>query len=333
MEGSSAVRRDEPLGGAARFVSDALDLQEERLRIVLEACSDAVLVVRGGVVLQGNPAAARLFGGAAGALVGRQLVELIESRVLDLLKSEDEGGASSESTPRELVCIRQDGALVPVEAIFTQPANSDPTIRYVFLRDLSERKRLEAALERAACSAAELLARLGGGTGPAPGNASADVAAAILEVARLLALDAGRLEPTRAPPPREAARAGRSAVLVCDDERRLAELTVSLLESMGYDATTAGSVQGVMDALRAGAARFDVLLLDVSLPPGNAGDVLRQMKAEGIRLPVILTSGYAEEDVPAELLADPQVVRYLAKPCAFDRLVETLEEFALERGA
>lgn len=139
----------------------------------------------------------------------------------------------------------------------------------------------------------------------------------------------GATAPAAAPAPAtDAVRPLSSSwsVLVCEDDPRLAMLTASLLEQMGYDAATVGTVDGALTALADDPERFDVVLLDVNLPPGNARDVLDRMKAEGFSLPVILTSGYAEEDVPADLIRDPQVTTYLPKPCPVERLAETIDQ-------
>ncbi len=118
---------------------------------------------------------------------------------------------------------------------------------------------------------------------------------------------------------------GSWGVLVCEDDARLAMLTTTLLGQMGYDAATASNVEGALAALEDEPGRFHVVLLDVNLPPGSARDVLDRMKSGGFSVPVILTSGYAEEDVSADLIDDPQVTTYLPKPCPVERLAETIE--------
>jgi len=121
-------------------------------------------------------------------------------------------------------------------------------------------------------------------------------------------------------------------VLVCDDEARLAMLTAGLLDQYGYATVTVSSCEEALSALGGDASACDVILLDVNLPDGTAGEVLERMRSRGYHQPVILTSGYAEEDVPPEFLADPQVSGYLAKPYSVDRLVGAIRR-ALDPGA
>lgn len=118
----------------------------------------------------------------------------------------------------------------------------------------------------------------------------------------------------------DAAGAG-ARVLVCDDESRLALLTAGLLGQYGHAAFTVGSGEEALARLESHAAECDVLLLDLNLPERGAEDVLLCMRDKGFRQPIILTSGYAEEDVAPELLADPQVAGYLPKPYSVDQLV------------
>jgi two-component system cell cycle sensor histidine kinase/response regulator CckA len=110
-------------------------------------------------------------------------------------------------------------------------------------------------------------------------------------------------------------------VLVCDDETRLATLTAGLLDQYGYGAVTAANVEEAVSALHAAEPACDVVLLDVNFPEGSALAMLEQMDQCGDRQPVILTSGYAEDDVPDELMSHANVVGYLAKPYSVDRLV------------
>ncbi len=126
-------------------------------------------------------------------------------------------------------------------------------------------------------------------------------------------------------------RNGRAPiVLVCDDEARLAMLTAGLLDQYGYGSLTVSSAMAALEALGRAAPPCDVILLDLTLPDGNAAEVVQKMRAAGYDQPVILTSGYAEEDIAPELLSDPLIAGYLAKPYSVERLVEAIGK-ALEQ--
>jgi DNA-binding response OmpR family regulator len=73
-----------------------------------------------------------------------------------------------------------------------------------------------------------------------------------------------------------------------EDELRLRRTLVRSLEGRGYrvvEAATAG--EAVASALTSG---FAVMLLDINLPDATGWDVLRQLRAAGSDMPVIVIS-------------------------------------------
>jgi PAS domain S-box-containing protein len=123
-------------------------------------------------------------------------------------------------------------------------------------------------------------------------------------------------------------RDANATVLVCDDEERLASLTAALLEQQGYRALVASGADSAASVVE--AQRLDVLVLDVNLACSSASAVLERVAERGFRGPTVLTSGYAEEDVPRELLRHPRVTGYVAKPYSVERLVAAIDH-ALDR--
>lgn len=78
------------------------------------------------------------------------------------------------------------------------------------------------------------------------------------------------------------------AILLVEDELRLRRTLVRSLEGRGYrvvEAATAG--EAVTTAL---TAEFAVMLLDVNLPDATGWDVLRQLRAAGCDVPVVVLS-------------------------------------------
>jgi ligand-binding sensor domain-containing protein/signal transduction histidine kinase/ActR/RegA family two-component response regulator len=93
-----------------------------------------------------------------------------------------------------------------------------------------------------------------------------------------------------------AARApGRTRVLLADDERDVATMARDVLIELGYDVVLAADGE---EALEAGRAEdFDVWLLDVMMPRMNGAAAAKALRARGIRAPIVLMSGYAEEEL------------------------------------
>jgi two-component system, OmpR family, response regulator len=114
-------------------------------------------------------------------------------------------------------------------------------------------------------------------------------------------------------------------VLVVEDEARLAELVRRGLgeEDMLADVAASGE-----DALwMAEASPYDVIVLDVNLPGLDGFEVLRQLRADGLRTPVLfLTARDGVQDRIAGL--DTGADDYLVKPFDFGELLARLRALA-----
>jgi CheY-like chemotaxis protein len=114
---------------------------------------------------------------------------------------------------------------------------------------------------------------------------------------------------------------GSIRVLICDDESRLVNLTAGLLREFGYEVLT---VRCGADAVKCVAQQpVDVVILDVNLP-GEDSLVIARRLTEERPVAIVLSSGFAEEDVESELLALPGVRAFLAKPYGIEVLSATI---------
>jgi two-component system, OmpR family, response regulator len=84
-------------------------------------------------------------------------------------------------------------------------------------------------------------------------------------------------------------------LLVVDDEPFLRDAVAASLRFLGFEVTTG---QSAADALRLARDRpFDLVVLDVMLPDGDGFDVVRRLRRDGCRVPVIfLTARDTEAD-------------------------------------
>ena len=84
-------------------------------------------------------------------------------------------------------------------------------------------------------------------------------------------------------------------ILAVEDDERVRKLTVTRLTQLGYTVLAAGSGAEAIDIL-AGGRPVDLLFSDVVMPGGMSGFELRaKVQALYPNMPVLLTSGYAEE--------------------------------------
>ena len=66
------------------------------------------------------------------------------------------------------------------------------------------------------------------------------------------------------------------------------------------------------------------MLLDYSLPDGNPGDVVREIRTNGLRAPVIMMSGYSRDEVQ-EVIGTDICAGYLEKPFGSEVLLSELQ--------
>lgn len=134
-------------------VEHAIRLSEARLRAVLAAALDAVVIAdANGVVLEFNPAACTTFGYPRDYAVGREMAELIIPADLRELHRQGLARYLRTENPRmldrriEITGMRADGSVFPVELTITRIALAGSPVFAGYLRDLSERHRAEEQL-------------------------------------------------------------------------------------------------------------------------------------------------------------------------------------------
>jgi PAS domain S-box-containing protein len=120
--------------------------------------------------------------------------------------------------------------------------------------------------------------------------------------------------------PRQVVMTGQ--LLVIDDEAPVREVTQAILESVGYRVLVA--VDGE-DGLRLFRQHGDIaaVLLDLTMPGLPGEEVFARLIALRPEIPIILMSGYAEDDILSRFGAI-KPVGFLHKPFQFDELVDLI---------
>ena len=125
-------------------------------RTLLEAAPDAIVIVdEAGRIALVNAQAERLFGYTRDDLIGRRIEMLVPAR--DRARHErHRGGYLRNARVRpmgadlDLCAVRSDGTEVPVEISLSPVASDSGTLTIAAVRDISDRRRAEAALRHAA---------------------------------------------------------------------------------------------------------------------------------------------------------------------------------------
>ncbi|TDX52392.1 response regulator transcription factor [Orenia marismortui] len=106
-------------------------------------------------------------------------------------------------------------------------------------------------------------------------------------------------------------------ILIVEDEYHLAEVLQKGLKEDGYAVDAVNNGQEAIDL--AVVIQYDLIILDLMLPIKSGIEVLRELREEGNKVPVlILTAKDSVEDKVAGL--DLGADDYLTKPFAFDEL-------------
>jgi len=109
-----------------------------------------------------------------------------------------------------------------------------------------------------------------------------------------------------------------SRILIAEDEAGIASFIVKGLTADGHTSTVAKDGNEAFAAGRSGA--FDLIVLDLGLPGRDGLSVLRELRSEGIEIPVIiLTARDTIDDLVGGL--DSGADDYIAKPFRFDELL------------
>jgi DNA-binding response OmpR family regulator len=117
-------------------------------------------------------------------------------------------------------------------------------------------------------------------------------------------------------------------VLVVEDERKLAQVLASALQSEHYDVVV--SPTGEEGFFRANAETFDLVVLDLMLPGRNGLEILQTLRKRHVQTPVLILTardGIEDRVLGLDLGADD----YLVKPFALPELLARIRAL-MRRG-
>lgn len=124
---------------------------EESLRRLVDHAPDAIIVADGhGRILQANPRVLELLGYTPGELTGMDLKQLMPAAAASQhdrhLQGHDQGPRSMTAAGRDVQALRKDGSRVDVHVQVGEMPDLGGRRFVGFMRDMTERRRAEAAL-------------------------------------------------------------------------------------------------------------------------------------------------------------------------------------------
>ncbi|RMH51594.1 MAG: PAS domain-containing sensor histidine kinase [Zetaproteobacteria bacterium] len=124
--------------------------------------------------------------------------------------------------------------------------------------------------------------------------------------------------------------AAGGTVLIIDDEEVVREVAAELLGECGITTICAADgVEGVA-SFRAHGDRIDAVLLDMTMPNMDGSECFRQLRAIRDDVPVVVTSGYSEEEV-LRSFEEGALADFVHKPFDPERLQQVMRRVAAAR--
>jgi signal transduction histidine kinase len=130
-----------------------------------------------------------------------------------------------------------------------------------------------------------------------------------------------------APPPEEPTEVPRGQgelVLVAEDSDFLRAAIISVLKQLGYQTVATSHGQEALDYISKDGANIELILTDLSMPVMGGQELIRSLRAQGWKQPVIVLSGQPLSASEIEELDGYGQVTRLQKPAAMMRLALAL---------
>ena len=106
---------------------------------------------------------------------------------------------------------------------------------------------------------------------------------------------------------------GKGKVLVVDDDESVREVARAMLENCGFGVLTAVDGRQGVEVFRDHADETVAVLLDLTMPGMKADETVRELRLTRPNSKVILSSGYSEEEVTAQL-GEKDIAGFIQKP-------------------
>jgi two-component system cell cycle sensor histidine kinase/response regulator CckA len=118
---------------------------------------------------------------------------------------------------------------------------------------------------------------------------------------------------------------GNERVLVLENEQQVLSIIENMLERKGYSVLTANSRETAVTQSQLNPGSIDLLITDVGIPDMSGREVWETIKKGHPNCRVLFISGYPEDFVPLEDIADGQSI-FLQKPFGSEILLTRVRE-------
>jgi CheY-like chemotaxis protein len=112
-------------------------------------------------------------------------------------------------------------------------------------------------------------------------------------------------------------------ILIIDDDMTALDIVDFLFEEKGYNVVRRADGITALECVE--QEQPDIILIDLMMPRMSGQEAVRQIRAKGIRVPIVVFTAVDDPEVHHEALeAGSDVV--ITKPCKPDALVKSVEK-------
>lgn len=131
------------------------------------------------------------------------------------------------------------------------------------------------------------------------------------------------------PAERGAELLGEGTILVADDQPSIRKTLALLLGSLGFETLEAPDGLRAVELYREHHAAISLVLLDMTMPGLSGVEAMRVLRDHDPRVPIVLSTGYSEEDATARLGGEEVV--FLQKPYRLEELEAAIRKALARR--
>lgn len=114
-------------------------------------------------------------------------------------------------------------------------------------------------------------------------------------------------------------------ILVVDDELEILDTIRIVLEDANYKVTICNNPIEALSMVKNSPDLYNLLISDLTMPEMNGEELVSKINNVNINLPVIIISGYSQEDIN-EINNRLVIRKFLSKPVTIDKLLSSIEE-------
>ena len=117
---------------------------------------------------------------------------------------------------------------------------------------------------------------------------------------------------------------GSGTILLAEDEVQLALTVRAMLEELGFNVIVASNGKEALELYHENAADITLVVADIGMPIMNGYEMFRELKKLDPKLPIIISSGFGDDEVTVALSRDA-IAGLVSKPYKFDLLRRVLK--------